>query len=168
MSTRLTADDATLHAAFLALRTRDDVARLLDVDPKLLRYYLYKANKYRSYEIRKRSGGVSKIPSPANALKIIQRKLNQVLHAVYKGRSPVHGFARDRSIKTNASRHFGCELINFDLEDFFPTIHFGRVKGLFGKNPYKLTDPAALTLAQICCYERVLPAGAPTSPIIAN
>jgi RNA-directed DNA polymerase len=109
------------------------------------------------------------ISSPANALKIIQRKLNQVLHAVYKKRSPVHGFVRDRSIKTNALRHMGCEVVlNFDLENFFPNVHFGRVKGLFSKKPYNLPDQVALTLAQICCNETVLPAGAPTSPMIAN
>ena len=169
VSTRLTADDETLHARFLALKSRDDIADLLDVSPKLLRYYLFKANRYQTFEIRKRSGGLRKISSPANALKIIQRKLNQVLHAVYKKRSPVHGFVRDRNIRTNAARHLGCEVVlNFDLENFFPNIHFGRVKGLFSKKPYNLPDQAALTLAQICCYETVLPAGAPTSPLIAN
>jgi len=66
-------------------------------------------------------------------------------------------------------RHLGSELVlNFDLEEFFPTIHFGRVKGLFSKKPYSLPDQVALTLAQICCDNGVLPAGAPTSPIVAN
>jgi RNA-directed DNA polymerase len=169
VSTRLSADDATLHTAFLALKSRDDVAGLLDVSPKLLRYYLFKANKYRTFEIKKRSGASRTISSPANALKIIQQKLNQVLHAVYKKRSPVHGFVRDRSIKTNALRHMGCDVVlNFDLENFFPNVHFGRVKGLFSKKPYNLPDQVALTLAQICCNETVLPVGAPTSPMVAN
>jgi|SRR5580704_6211540 hypothetical protein len=47
----------------------------------------------------------------------------------------------------------GCELVfNFDLEDFSPSIHFGRVMGLFGKKPYALPEQVALTLAQICCH----------------
>ena len=90
--------------------TRDSVARLLDVNLELLRYYLYKAHNYRTFDVPKRSGNARRISTPASALKIIQRKLNQVLHAVYQGRSPVHGFVRERSIKTNALRHVGCDL----------------------------------------------------------
>jgi RNA-directed DNA polymerase len=119
MSTSLTADDATLVASFAKLRTLDDIASLLDVTSRELRFYLYKANRYRRFQIPKKSGGIRNIYSPDNALKIIQRKLNQVLHAVYKGRASVHGFARRKSI-----------LLNFDLADFFPSVHFGRVKGM--------------------------------------
>jgi len=169
MTVRLTADDATLTASFLALRTPDDIARLLDVSSRELRFYLYKSHKYRTFEITKRSGGPRKICSPDNALKIIQRKLNQALQAVYRGRSPVHGFTRRRSVRSNARRHLGCKLLlNFDLENFFPSIHFGRVEGLFKSAPYSLPEPAARVLAQICCFNSRLPAGAPTSPVVAN
>jgi RNA-directed DNA polymerase len=169
VSLRLTADDNTLRQQFLALKTRDDIAALLDVSSRELRYYLYKAKRYRIFDLKKRSGGFRRISTPDNSLKIIQRKLNQVLHAVYGGRSPVHGFVRKRSIRSNAERHIGAEwILNFDLADFFPSIHFGRVKGLFGHKPYNLPDEAALALAQICCHDRVLPVGAPTSPIVAN
>lgn len=58
--------------------------------------------------------------------------------------------------------------MNFDLADFFPSIHFGRVRGLFQSKPYNLPAEASQTLAQICCHEAVLPAGAPTSPTVAN
>jgi RNA-directed DNA polymerase len=76
---------------------------------------------------------------------------------------------RDRSIKSNAQRHLGAEwVLNLDLENFFPSIHFGRVRGLFSHKPYNLPEEAAQTLAQICCYNRMLPVGAPTSPIVAN
>jgi RNA-directed DNA polymerase len=158
-----------LRQHFLDLKTRDDVASLLEVSSKQLRFYLYKAKSYKTFTLAKRTGGVRVVYSPANALKIIQRKLNQVLHAVYRSRSTVHGFVRHRSIKSNAERHLHAEwLLNFDLADFFPSIHFGRVRGMFSKKPYNLPDEVAQTLAQICCYEKVLPAGAPTSPIVAN
>jgi RNA-directed DNA polymerase len=169
MSIKLVADDATFNASFSSLRTLDDIARLLDVTARELRFYLYKATKYRRFEINKKMGGVRIIYSPDNALKIIQRKLNQVLQAVYKGRAPVHGFARRKSIRSNARRHLGCNLLlNLDLADFFPSIHFGRVKGMFQGRPYSLPEPAALVLAQICCYRGALPIGAPTSPVVAN
>ncbi len=170
MSVNLNQADVALATAFgTKLRSRDDVASLLEVRPEELRYYLFKAGNYKSFEINKRSGGKRVIYAPCSAIKILQQKLNQVLHAVYKGRTPVHGFARGRSIRSNASRHFGCcVLINFDLADFFPSINFGRVMGLFSAKPYLLTREVAVTLAQICCHNQALPAGAPTSPIVAN
>lgn len=169
MSLRLSADDDVLQQQFLALKTRDDVAVLLEVESRELRYYLYKAKRYRTFQLKKRSGGLRQISAPDNSLKIIQRKLNQVLHAVYRRRSPVHGFVKGRSIKSNAERHLGAEwILNFDLADFFPSIHFGRVKGLFSHKPYNLPEEVSLTLAHICCDEKVLPAGAPCSPIVSN
>jgi RNA-directed DNA polymerase len=169
MSLKLTSNDQVLAAQFLKIRTPDQLAALLEITPKELGFYLHVAKKYQQFEIRKRSGGTRTISSPANALKIIQRKLNQVLHAVYRGRAPVHGFARGKSIRSNARRHLGCRLLlNLDLKDFFPSIHFGRVKGLFQSKPYSLPERVAVVIAQICCHKRMLPAGAPTSPVVAN
>lgn len=120
MSVRLPADDDTLRDAFAKLTTFDDLAQLLDVPPRTLRYFLYRAKSYRRFEIRKKSGGVRTIYAPDNSLKIIQRKLNQVLQAVYRGRAPVHGFVRGKSIRSNAKRHLGCTaLLNFDLVTSF-------------------------------------------------
>lgn len=169
MSTRLTADPAKQAAAFFALRTVEDLASLLDVKPSQLGYYAYRSVRYKSFEIAKRSGGKRSIHAPDSALKLIQKKLSQVLLAVYKGRGPVHGFAKGRSILSNARRHHGCSIVlNFDLMDYFPSIHFGRVLGLFSGKPYLLPRGIAVTLARICCYQKMLPAGAPTSPIVSN
>lgn len=169
MTLRLSADDAKLSAQFKALKTFADLATLLEVTPQVLGFYLHRKDNYKVFQLRKRSGGMRVISSPVTPLKIIQRKLNQVLHAVYVGRAPVHGFARGKNILTNASRHLDRGLIlNFDLEEFFPSIHFGRVKGLFEGKPYQLPELVAVTLAQVCCYNGTLPAGAPTSPTVAN
>ena len=169
MSVTLSAEDSVLAAAFASLRTFRDVASLLEVRPQVLGFFLHKANNYKTFELRKRSGGTRTIATPVTSLKIIQRKLNQVLHSVYRGRSPVHGFVRARSIVTNAQRHVGrAWILNFDLQAFFPSIHFGRVMGMFQGKPYGLPERVAMTLAQICCYDRALPIGAPTSPTVAN
>ncbi len=169
MGTTLSADESILAANFAKLKTFNDVAVLLEVTTRKLGFYLHRSNNYKVFTLNKRSGGQRVISSPVTGIRIIQRKLNQVLHAVYGTRSPVHGFVRGKSIVTNASRHLHCRmLLNFDLEDFFPSIHFGRVKGLFEGKPYLLPEPVAITLAQICCFSQVLPAGAPTSPIVAN
>src|SRR6185295_1316265 len=56
------------------------------------------------------------------------------------------------------------------LEDFFPSIHFGRVKGMFMSKPYELPLTVARDLANICCHPvtKTLPQGAPTSPVVSN
>ncbi len=59
-------------------------------------------------------------------------------------------------------------VINVDLKDFFNTINFGRVRGVFLKPPFNFNDIVATTIAQICCHEGLLPQGSPASPVISN
>ena len=137
-----------------------------------LNYHLYispRSTRYTTFDIPKRSGGTRKISTPITALKIIQRKLNQVLQQVYEPRPSVHSFISDHDIVSNAKKHLRREwVLNLDLKNFFPSITFPRVIGLFKKKPYEIPSPAATVLAQICCFEDKLPQGAPTSPIVSN
>jgi RNA-directed DNA polymerase len=169
LSKKLGQSDHELRTAFKALSSPSDVADLLEIPLKTLQFYLHKKQNYQIFLIPKASGDFRGISAPVTPLKIIQRKLAQVLTAVYGSRSVVHGFAKGRSIRSNAARHLGAEwILNFDLQDFFPSVHFGRVLGLFGGKPYNLDQTVALTLARICCHAGSLPIGAPTSPIVAN
>ncbi len=173
MSLRLSASPEELCRQFYSLRTAKDVADLLDIDLPRLYYHIYivpNSSKYTTFDIPKKSGGGSRsICAPITPLKIIQRKLNQVLQHVYPGKPPVHGFIPHRSILTNAKVHTRRRhILNIDLRDFFPSINFGRVRGLFMGTPYKISPPAATVLAQICCFDNQLPQGAPTSPIVSN
>ena len=147
------------------------VAALLDVTYETLVYYLYELGdrRYRTFQIAKRRGGTRTIAGPKSGLKAIQRKLAQVLSAIYRPRVSVQGFVPGRSIGTNALLHESSTyILNLDLEDFFPSINFGRVRGLFIAAPYAVPRAVATVMAQICCFQNALPQGAPTSPIIAN
>lgn len=172
MSLILTKDDETLQSEFFHLATPQDVASLLDVEFYKLKYHLYILDyslRYFSFPVPKKSGGERRILAPSPSLKIIQSKLLQVLETVYKPKKTVHGFVKDFSIVTNAERHAGQRnVLNIDLLDFFGTIHFGRVRGLFMAPPYELSGKVSTVLAQICCYDNQLPQGAPTSPIVSN
>jgi RNA-directed DNA polymerase len=161
--------DDQLRDAFTKLQTRADVAALLAVSEKELIYILYRGGKqYVEFDTPKRAGGARHISAPTGSIKILQRRLNQVLRTVYTLKASVHGFAIGRSIVTNADRHVGKKVIlNIDLEDFFPSIHFGRVRGLFA-TAHRLPLDVAQVLAQICVHNQVLPQGAPTSPIVSN
>ena len=57
---------------------------------------------------------------------------------------------------------------NVDLEDFFPSMNFGRVRGVFLSRPFLCGEEAATAMAQMACLDNGLPIGAPTSPVIAN
>lgn len=81
-----------------------------------------------------------------------------------------HAFIKGRGIITNAKIHRKKRfIINLDLENFFGSIHFGRVKGFFQKNKYfNMLPEIATIIAQLTCYKGCLPQGAPSSPIISN
>lgn len=158
---------------FANLKKLKDVAGLLKIDHNTLIYYLYRintSNKYEQFKIPKKTGGVRTISSPVDGLKIIQQKLNYILQYVHKTKKTTFGFTKDRSIVDNANQHLRTSknVLNLDIEDFFGSINFGRVRGLFMAHPYSLSPEVSTVLAQICCYQNKLPQGSPTSPVISN
>jgi RNA-directed DNA polymerase len=171
-SLELSRIDADIITLFKQLQTRSDIANILEITEQQLKQHLYITRsqlRYKYFVIKKRSGGKRVIMAPITPLKIIQRKLNYILQLIYKTKPSVHGFTKERSIVTNASIHVGCRLIlNLDLKDFFPSINFGRVRGMFLGKPYFLNKEVATCLAQIVCHENQLPQGAPTSPVVSN
>ncbi len=161
-----------LRDRFYTLKTPQDVSKLLDISYNRLAYHIYlvpEPNRYKTFEIPKKSGGNRQISTPVTAIKILQWKLNQVLQAVYQPKPSAHGFVPGKNIVTNAQAHAKKRyVLNLDLKDFFPSINYGRVRGMFMGVPYGLNPDVATVLAQICCHDNQLPQGAPTSPIITN
>jgi RNA-directed DNA polymerase len=171
MSQLLKATTDELRESFMALETPRDVASILDVPYHRLVYHLYKVDdneKYTQFSLAKATGGERTISAPATALKLIQKKLNQVLQAVYAPKPSAH-CRTGRSIITNARQHANKRyVLNLDLKSFFPSINFGRVRGMFMAIPYKRPPEVATVLAQIACHDNQLPQGAPTSTVISN
>jgi len=168
----LTRPPDELRRGFSLLRTRQDLADLLEIPDSQLVYMLYWGRHhypYRTFCIAKKSGGLREIAAPAPSLGIVQSKLKAILELIYTPKSVTHGFVPSRGILSNALRHTGKRFVlNVDLQDFFPSINFGRVRGMFMARPYELPPAVATVLAQICCHDNQLPQGAPTSPIVSN
>lgn len=161
--------------------TRDELAVFLDMPLRKLTHILYCENPnnlYYSFEIRKKNGGTRHINAPNDELIGLQRKIAKSLEDYEEKlrkdkniKSNIsHGFEKNKSIMTNAQIHRNKRIVvNLDIKDFFPSIHFGRVLGFFTKNKdYNLSYEVAVILAQLCCLNGCLPQGAPTSPILSN
>jgi RNA-directed DNA polymerase len=156
--------------AFRALKTPADLAALLSTTERRLSHHLYRAPlPYRTFSIPKASGGHRTILAPPDVVKAWQTVVLHCMSAIYVPTRAVHGFAPARSVVTNAHVHTRRRLVlNLDLENFFPTIHFGRVRGVLQSPPFKLPPSVAATVAQLCCVNGYLPQGAPTSPLLSN
>ncbi|MET3090685.1 retron Ec67 family RNA-directed DNA polymerase/endonuclease [Enterococcus casseliflavus] len=166
---------------FENISTLDSLSQILKVPKKKLTYILYVKrieNLYTSFEIPKKIGGERTISSPSTDLKEIQVNIAELLRkqqTVFWEENNIepniaHAFNKKKSIMTNANLHKHKRyVLNIDLENFFDSFHFGRVRGYFEKNKnFLFPQNVATILAQLTCYNGKLPQGAPTSPIITN
>lgn len=155
---------------FFSMEIPADVAAVLGTTLDGMNYWLYyQKPKYYEFQIPKRSGGYRTISRPNDDLAKFQRRLNLILQDIYMPRPSVYSYVKGRSIVGNARQHTKKRFVlNVDLKDFFPSIHFGRVRGLFIAKPFEFPLQVANTLARICSTYQGLPQGAPTSPIVSN
>lgn len=165
-------DPERIRSLSKSLTTRRDVADLLCVPLQYITAILFRDGVnmyYRSWTVSKRRGGQRVIHAPQGGLYILQHRLHQVLQVWYQPRPSAHGFIRKRSIVTNARPHIGKRFIlNVDLQDFFPSMNFGRVRGVLMAPPFNVGEKAATLIAQIACFEDSLPIGGPSSPDLSN
>jgi RNA-directed DNA polymerase len=172
------------------LHTAADLAIAMNISIGQLRFLAFSRqvatiSHYLHFQIPKKTGGLREISAPLPRLKqaqqwILDRILEQVaLHPT------AHGFRRGRSIITNAQPHVGAlVVINLDLQNFFPSISYRRIKGIFHAIGY---SEAIATILGLICTEpdvtaveldgktyyiaqdrRHLPQGAPSSPALTN
>lgn len=143
---------------------------------KNFEYALWNIRKYgyKSKKITKKNGTVRELSIPPSFVKTMQKKVNELLQAQYMAPKPVHGFIKAdennrKSIVSNANMHTKKYIvINLDIKDFFDSINFGRVRGLFLSKPFEIDEKIATRLAQLVSHDNKLPQGAPTSPILSN
>ncbi|AMV40468.1 reverse transcriptase family protein [Planctomyces sp. SH-PL62] len=140
---------------------------------------------YRRFTIPKRDGTERAIWAPMPRLKQAQHWILRNIAERLPVHGAAHGFLPGRSILSNAAAHHDPKVVvRIDLKDFFPTVTWRRVKGLFRKAGYR--EHVATLLALICTESprevveqdgetyyvalgpRCLPQGAPTSPAVTN
>lgn len=172
------------------LTSFSDIASALSLEPQHLQWLVYErgdsqVDHYIRFTIPKRSGGNRLISRPRPSL---QQAQQWVQHNILRSQ-PLHpaamAFRSGVSIVDNARLHSGSEVVvRLDLKDFFPSITFARVRGLFESFGY---NPGVATVLSLLCTDsprvlltldeqshvvpvgdRSLPQGACTSPALAN
>lgn len=180
---RVQLPDAAVRARLPKLASAKDVAALVGAaKPAELKRFLRPGEgagaRYVRFTIPKSDGGQRAITAPRAALKRAQRAVLAKVLEVLPLHPCAHGFVKGRSVVTNARPHVGrALLVKLDLHDFFPTVDFRRVQGLF--EYYGYNEEVSKLLAGLCTHRPVLadgfvvwpgvlPQGAPTSPALAN
>ena len=175
-----------------ALATPLDLAGAMGLTLPELKFLCFhrevaRTTHYRRFLLPKKTGGERTISAPMPRLKRAQYWVLDQLLAKVPCHAAAHGFLAGRGIVSNAAPHTGrAVVINLDIQDFFPTITFPRIKGVFRGLGY---DERVATMLALLCSEnpcdelevdgerffvggkgrdRVLPQGAPTSPMLTN
>jgi len=122
---------------------------------------------YRRYEIPKRNGKVRVIHEPLPNLKDIQRWILKNILYKKKVSRVAKAFVQKRSLRDNAYFHQNKgSVLKLDITDFFGSIKLRKVYRLFKDLGY--SKAVAAMLASLCCLNKKLPQGAPTSPALSN
>lgn len=147
----------TNHLSLLVGLSRDELSRFSNSSTQF----------YRTFQIPKKRGGVREITSPYPLLSYCQSWIHENILKTLSFHDACYGFVEGRDILKNANMHLGArEILTLDINDFFGSIHIGRVIKVFENFGY--TNRLSYFLASLCCYERALPQGACTSPILSN
>lgn len=141
---------------------------LLGLEASYLQSVIYGSERhYREFAIRKKSGGFRMLSAPYYTLKYVQTWINKNILSKVKVSYCAHGFMPKKSIVTNAKVHVGNRyLLKLDLKDFFPSITINQVVNVFKGFGY--SNHVSFFLGSICCINKQLPQGAPTSPALSN
>lgn len=172
------------------LESAKEVAKAMNITLSELRFLTFsrknsKINHYKRFKVAKKSGGYRLISAPMPRLKKAQHYiLEQILNKVTT-HPKAHGCVLGKSILSNAEPHVNkAVVINQDLKNFFPSVTYQRIKGIFKSFGY--SEQVAVILSLLCSEPKILdisllgenyfaqrgnrflPQGSPCSPALTN
>ncbi|WP_439130945.1 reverse transcriptase family protein [Polaribacter sp.] len=172
------------------LESAKDVADAMKITLSELRFLTFsrknaKINHFKRFKVAKKTGGFRLISAPMPRLKKAQHFILEAILNKVETHPKANGCVIGKSILTNAEPHVNkAVVINQDLKNFFPTITYKRIKGVFKSFGY--SEQVAVIFALLCSEpkildisllgenyfaqrgERFLPQGSPCSPAITN
>ena len=153
---------------FKDITSPKDIALLVKVPLERLTWIVeHRTGLYGRFAQPKKKGGQRIITPPCKELRDIQYRIKEYIEKKIRWPQHLHGGIEGRSVITNARPHIGQTVVaNFDIKDFFPSTSENRVVRLL-QDAGMASKVAELTAA-LCCFERQLPQGSPTSTCLAN
>lgn len=142
------------------------LAEILGLEETALRGLAVGPNRYRQFEIEKKSGGKRPVEDPIPSLKRLQARIAKILARIAPPDflfCPVKG----RCYVGNAARHRSHRVVHtLDIKKFFPSTPRVRVIWFF-ETVMKCRRDVAGLLGDLCTFDGHLPTGSPLSPILA-
>ncbi len=138
------------------LSTPADVAAALELSIPRLRWLAFHTEvasrvHYVRFSVPKKCGGTRTLHAPHRTLAAVQRWILDNILRRLPVEPPAHGFQSGRGILSNAQAHVHrAVVVNLDLQDFFPSITFPRVRSVFHRLGY---SPAVATIFALLCTE---------------
>ncbi|WP_052085148.1 reverse transcriptase family protein [Cellulophaga sp. E6(2014)] len=185
-----TATDLLKAQGLPVLESANDVAKAMKISLGELRFLAYsrknsKTSHYKRFKVTKKSGGHRLISAPMPRLKKAQHYILEHILNKITMHPKAHGCVLEKSILSNALPHVNKDVvINQDLKNFFPSITYTRIKGVFKAMGY--SEQVSIIFALLCSEPKILdisllgehyfaqqghrflPQGSPCSPAITN
>lgn len=150
------------------IKTIEDFCRTLSLEKSFLQKHIRLCPLlYIEIQLKKKDGTLRPIRAPKDKLKVIQRAILKNILSDIKLPPCCYGFSKNKSIIENAKTHSKNDfLLNLDIQDFFPSVHYKKVQQIF--LDIGLNNEISNILCGLTTYEYRLPQGAPTSPFLAS
>ena len=131
------------------------------------------SQRYKTYEIPKRNGGVRQINHPSRMLKVVQRWIVRFLARRLEVHPSATAYSRGSSIRKNAEYHKNSNFtLRVDFKDFFPSFEASGIAAYLAavsrERELDLSQQDVEFIARICSRHGRLTIGAPSSPILTN
>ncbi|MDL2290637.1 retron St85 family RNA-directed DNA polymerase [Desulfovibrio sp. OttesenSCG-928-F20] len=122
---------------------------------------------YRTFRIKKKSGGEREISEPLPSLKEIQHWILENILINIPCSKYAKAYIKKSSILQNAKFHRSQKnVLRLDIRHFFPSINLSKTYLVFYGAGY--SKSVSMLLARLCSLHNGLPQGAPTSPALSN
>jgi Reverse transcriptase (RNA-dependent DNA polymerase) len=152
----------------LASMLKTDVEKLVELAAKAESHYLPFESPGRERYFQRRQPKSRLIDNPSQQLKKIQDRIHRQLLRPICFPPHIFGAVPKRSVLDNAEHHMGASLlVTIDVRKCFPSITNKQVYHVW-RNVLGCSPPVAALLTRLTTFQRRLPQGAPTSPLIAN
>ncbi len=125
------------------------------------------SNHVKIKRIPKKNGGNRILYIPSDRLKTVLKKINRNILQSIPLPNQAHGSIPGKSPITNAKQHIGKPyILKLDIENFYPSIRFIKVKNLFIELGF--SNKCATLMTRLTTFKGTLGQGFPTSSTIAN